>query len=499
MNPVKNRWTLLAVLAALTALRLHYAGAIPLSEDEAYYWQWSRHLAWGYYDQGPMVAWMIRLGTLWFGPTELGVRFTAVVMSLGMSLVLYDFCRRVFRDETAGLITVLAANATIFITAASFIQTYDTSQAFFWTLGLYGAGVALFERRAWAWYLAGAACSGAILSKYLAVLLPFFILVFMLTDRKARRELGLVHPWLAGVLALAGCAPNVYWNATHHWTSFLHTVGLADKPFNFTAFEFLGGQVGLATPVLFGLFSAALAAAWRMAKKGDSRLAYLLWCSLPVLGLFLAMSAKSRVQANWAGPGYMGALLAGGYVLTLKIRESGKWRRWLAWGLGTGYALSILALAHSAWLPLLGIPPDRDPTARLYGWPQLGAALQKELGSFPEGKKPFVFGLKYQTASLAAFYTPGKPETQGLFLPGDRLNCYVFWTDPCALKGRDGLAAVYGKPDAGRLFREVKWLGQVDLKGPSGRTFHRLNLVLGKEFKGVDARPQRFLPRGCNP
>jgi hypothetical protein len=35
----------------------------PLAFDEAYYWQWSKNLAWGYYDHPPLIAFMIRAGT----------------------------------------------------------------------------------------------------------------------------------------------------------------------------------------------------------------------------------------------------------------------------------------------------------------------------------------------------------------------------------------------------------------------------------------------------
>ena len=498
-SPAKIRWLLIALLGGLTALRLYYVQSVPLSEDEAYYWQWSRHLAWGYYDQGPMVAWLIRAGTWLCGQTELGVRLPAVLLSLGLSLVLYDFCRRILKDERTGFLVVLIANGTILFTAASAIHTYDTGQAFFWALAIYGVGLAVFNRHTWGWYLAGVACGLAMLAKYSAALLPMLIFAFLLSDRRVRPWLARPHPWLAGLVALAVYAPNLWWNAGHHWVSFLHTVGLADKPFNFTAFEFIGGQIGLVTPVMAGLFAAVLAVAWRQGRGRDPRQSFLFWVSLPVLALFLAMSIKSRAQANWAGPGYLGLLLAAGWVINAKARASRAWRRWLALGLVSGYLLVGLAMFHVPWLKVLDLPADQDPTAPLYGWPQLGTEVAQELADWPGESQPFLFGLRYQTASLVAFYTPGQPQTQGLFLPGDRLNAYVFWTDPCALKGRDGLGVVMGRPDLGGIFEKVSWLRPVELKGPTGKVLHRLNLVWGHAFKGRDARPAAFLPRDCPP
>ena len=48
----------LALLGILLVLRAVMAGLLPLTADEAYYWLWSQHLAWGYFDHPPMIAWL---------------------------------------------------------------------------------------------------------------------------------------------------------------------------------------------------------------------------------------------------------------------------------------------------------------------------------------------------------------------------------------------------------------------------------------------------------
>jgi len=50
---------------------------------------WSKHLAGGYYDHPPMVALVIRLGTMIGGDTELGVRLASILLALPMSLAVY--------------------------------------------------------------------------------------------------------------------------------------------------------------------------------------------------------------------------------------------------------------------------------------------------------------------------------------------------------------------------------------------------------------------------
>src|SRR6476660_10646909 len=79
----------LAILAMI-ALRLIAAAYTPITFDEAYYWMWSKSLAGGYYDHPPMVAAVIRLGTMIAGDTELGVRLVSVLLALPMSWAVYQ-------------------------------------------------------------------------------------------------------------------------------------------------------------------------------------------------------------------------------------------------------------------------------------------------------------------------------------------------------------------------------------------------------------------------
>ena len=51
------------LLAFATALRVVYLFTAPLDlvADEAYYWDWSRQLDWGYFSKPPLIAWIIAL------------------------------------------------------------------------------------------------------------------------------------------------------------------------------------------------------------------------------------------------------------------------------------------------------------------------------------------------------------------------------------------------------------------------------------------------------
>ena len=90
---------LVTVVAAL--VRLFFAAWLPLFPDETYYWDWSRHLAGGYFDHPPMIAMLIRAGTLVGGATPLAVRFFPVIAGAVASFAAVGIARRIGGDKAA--------------------------------------------------------------------------------------------------------------------------------------------------------------------------------------------------------------------------------------------------------------------------------------------------------------------------------------------------------------------------------------------------------------
>src|SRR6185295_7759977 len=100
----------LAAAAILAALGLHLAvvlgGGLDLAPDEALYWDWSRHLAMGYTEKPPMVAWLIGLTSSFLGDTEAGARLAAPFLSAACSACLWLLARRMF-GATEALLSLL--------------------------------------------------------------------------------------------------------------------------------------------------------------------------------------------------------------------------------------------------------------------------------------------------------------------------------------------------------------------------------------------------------
>src|SRR3982075_716089 len=127
MNPNEARLarnTALAILA-LVALRLLAAAFTPITFDEAYYWMWSKHLAGGYYDHPPMVALVIRLGTMIAGDTEFGVRLVSILLALPMSWAVYRTASILFGGMRVAATAALLLNITLMAAVGTMIVTPD--------------------------------------------------------------------------------------------------------------------------------------------------------------------------------------------------------------------------------------------------------------------------------------------------------------------------------------------------------------------------------------
>ncbi len=373
--PARLPGSVLLGLVALTLARLAVAALAPLTPDEAYYWVWSRALAAGYFDHPPMVALWIRLGTLLAGENAFGVRLLGPLATLAGSLLLADAAARLLPGRSgAGTWAALLANATLTFGAGSLLMTPDTPLLFFWSLALFAlariatgapAGGALRD-----WLLLGLAAGAAATSKYTAFLLAPAVLAWLVAVPALRPALRRPGPWLAAGLAALLFAPVLAWNAGHGWASFVHQGGrLGDwQPARAAQFlgELIGGQIGLATPLVAVLFAAGLVravrAAWtRERPPGWTLLALLL--AVPG-AVFLQHALGDRVQANWP------AVL----VPAFAIAAAGlgpRWRRWRGPAVALGLALQALVWAQAVAAPL-PLPPKLDITlSRMAGWPEL--------------------------------------------------------------------------------------------------------------------------------
>lgn len=409
-----------AVLITLlaTVMRLALAASLPLVADEAYYWDWSRHLAYGYFDHPPAIAWLVAFGTALFGDTPLGVRFFPVLCGAVAAFALADIAERLAGARAARFAALLLA-ATPF-TIGFVLATPDAPllAAVAMTLAMVvrAIDVDASPRDAMvAWVGAGVAIGIAMASKFTAVFVPMAITLAMFVHPSLRRNLKGPGPYVAVLVASAVMLPVLIWNAQHEWIAFRFQLGhglgaVTSGSWWQRELELIGGQLGLATPILFVLMLRAMHR--NLEAPTDGRRFMLAMVVLFCLLFFVYSATKRRVEANWPAIAWLPALaLVAAATNELRTR----WERralWLAGG------LTALALAHVA-MPFLPIASRKDPAARLRGWDALVAAASSEVPRF-------VATARYQEAALLAWHDPDHPAVTAINLLGRR-NQYDLW------------------------------------------------------------------------
>src|SRR5262249_45676248 len=150
------RNTSLTILA-LVAIRLVAAFWTPLTFDEAYYWMWSKALAGGYYDHPPMVALVIRAGTLIAGDTAFGVRLVSILLALPMSYAVFRAAAILFGGVRIAATAAILLNVTLMAAVGTLIVTPDSPLLVASSLVLLFLAKVLESGRGVRWLAVGAA------------------------------------------------------------------------------------------------------------------------------------------------------------------------------------------------------------------------------------------------------------------------------------------------------------------------------------------------------
>jgi hypothetical protein len=238
------------------------------------------------------------------------------------------------------------------------------------------------------------------------------------------------QPYAAALLAFAVFSPVLLWNAAHGWASFEKQGGRAGdwQPTRALQFlgELIGGQLGLATPLVAVICGAGLVLAVRKAWQRDAAWTLLAgFTALPAL-ILVQHALGDRVQANWPAILYPAAAIA----------ATGLGRRWQ--GLFAPAAILGLALTAAVWIQAiaapLALPMMQDPTLlRLGGWQQL--ATEIDATARAQGAR-FIAVDNYGIAALIARLAP-----QGDVILGaePRWSLFALPDASAAIDGQPGL------------------------------------------------------------
>lgn len=360
-----------------------------LLADEAYYWAWSRDLAWGYFDQPAGISAQIAfLGAL-FGDSLGAIRLGPVLFGLMAGLVTAWSCT----DR------LLAAVLWCTVPSLVFLTWFATPDA-----GLLAAWVcAVAAARAgprW-WWLVGLSAGMAANFKYTGCAVAP-LLVFAAGPREWRES----GPWLAIVIALLCLVPNILFNAQHDWVSVRFQLGEGllhpDTPGISGMLTWFGDQIAVTSPIAWiamVVWAAAVApGVWRSWRDGDPdrRATRMAWFTcVPVLVGFVSAATVAPPEAHWP------AIAVASAVFGLADWKGPRLQR-LAW-LGAGFA-GLMTVVFSAHLVQPIWPVTQDPGARLTRGPLL-ADWVEAWALDPDGGRRVVWTERYQEAAWLRYYT----------------------------------------------------------------------------------------------
>lgn len=423
---------LMLAKAALSVFIIKNAG-IGLGPDEAQYWTWSQQLDWGYYSKPPGIAWQDGLGTYFFGNTELGVRSIPVAIGCIVPLLIFMLAKACRLQPFTCFLSGLAMAFSPIGMMASFLSITDGGMIFFWTWACLYFVTIVESEKSLSYPVLGLFILGGALFKWPMYALWLFVILFWW-----------VCPRLASLRVLLGIGvsllallPSVYWNASHDWVTFRHVFstvtgghGSSGKTAILSGyfFEFLGAQALLVFPIFFILLIMAF---WWIARhlKEASSSQGVVFCALVPFGALmvaLTLALFMKMQGNWGIFAYPTAFV----VIAWYACEKTKYGKiWLMAGIILSAILCCTAFAipfiqSNSVMSQLPIPYKLSPFRHNVGWGKLKQELTV-VGYDPH--KDFLFGDKYQVASILSFYGPEQKRAYFFNLLGTRKNQFSFW------------------------------------------------------------------------
>lgn len=225
MNPAQSKspnWATTgpAIVAVLAAAKLlvhlytgrHYGYFI----DELYYLACAQHLAWGYVDQAPLIAFIAKFVRMTLGDSLAAIRFLPALAGAGLVLLTGFLARELrggrFAQGLAALV-VLAAPGNL---SMDNLFTMNAFEPLFW-IGCAFLVVRIMKTgntKLWLWF--GVLAGIGLENKHSMLIFGFALIVGLLLTPQ-RTIMYSRWFWIAGALAFLIFLPNLIWNIQHHF------------------------------------------------------------------------------------------------------------------------------------------------------------------------------------------------------------------------------------------------------------------------------------------
>lgn len=442
-----KRFAFLFVLAI--AFRFFFSIKVPLIDDEAYHWSWTKNLMLSYYDHPAMIAWLETLSTKIFGETYFGVRFPSFVAYVITSIMTWRLTLELFSSKAAHFVVMLFLLTPLW-GLGGYVSSPEPPFMMFWILAswVFWQGYREDEKqwslkKTWIWL--GILMGLGLNSKFIiALLAPGFGIYILLTPHR-RKDLLSPWPWVGFLIATIIAAPIFIWNLQYDWPGFRYQFHRrhAGQEFDLGRWvQFILIQAMFFSPVAY--FLALKAFATGLKKRIENKWRFVFSLALPSFLVFYPQPMWSEYKPHWSGPAVLILMMGAGYLWYEKYSA----KRWARWGLyGFLIAFNLFAYLPFAYpfMPKMYRVFGKewkttfDMSNEFYGWEEFGQFVnrrQREIHA-DTGKRPFISSYRYETTAQTYWGT----KQRVYMLAQTRSHYTVTQTDAemAALKGKDSL------------------------------------------------------------
>ncbi len=419
---------LLGLSAAAVLVHLITNGRYGYFRDELYFMASGEHLAWGYVDFPPLIAWIAHLNRALLGDSLHALRLLPAVAA-GAKVFLTGLITRELGGHRFAL--VLACLCVLFAPVYLVIDNQfamNTFEPLFWMGSVYVLLVTLRRDQPRLWVLFGVLMGLGLENKYSTVFFGLALFAGVVLS-EARRWLGNRWIWIASAVAFALFAPNLIWQVQHHWPTLeeLSNVRTMHKNVELPPLPFLGQQLLMLNPASAMVWLPGL---WFLLFDPEGRRYRFLGTSyLVFLGLLMALHAKDYYLA----PIYPMLFAAGGVFWERRSAARIVWVR-----------LALPALIVLVALPLVPFVLPVLPVETLLRYQAaIGIGLPRtevaHIGPLPQHFGD-MFGWPEMVEKIAQVYRALPPK--------DRVRAAIFTNNYGEAGAVDFFGSRYGLPKA---------------------------------------------------
>jgi Dolichyl-phosphate-mannose-protein mannosyltransferase len=410
-------------ILAATTLIFHVltAGRYGIFRDELYYLACAEHLAWGYVDQPPLIAFIAWIARHLFGESLIGLRFLPALAGAVTVWWTGKLSAEIGGGRFAQAMAALAVLATPVYMIMHHWLTMNAFEPLLWVACAWCVVRAINRSEAHYWIWFGLLAGLGLENKYTTVFFLVAVAVGVLVT-STRRFLRTKQLWIGVAVAIALFLPNLIWLVVHHFPflELMHNIRQGHRDVFRGPVGFVVDQIQLLNPALAPLWMGGLI--WLLVSRNANKYRVFGILYLVMLAMFIVLRGKNYYLA----PIYPILFAAGAAAFEEITAVRGRWIR-AAYVAVVVVAMVVIAPTTAPILSpesaieytrRLGLAPpkaenqDTGPLPQYFadefGWEEMTREVSRIFHALPpdEQARTAIFANSYGQAGAIDFFGP---------------------------------------------------------------------------------------------